>query len=324
MAVLTGAYETYDSAGLREDLMDVIYNIDPVETPMMSGIGRGSASAITHEWLTDILDTAAFNIQDEGNESVFSEPTAPVRPHNITQISEKTIAVSGTIEAVDKAGRGSELSYQLARLSKSLKRDMEFTITQNQQIQDGASGTPRSLASYECWIAGVSDGTASRGTNGLDPVITAGTPIEGATGDPFDGTQRPLLETFLKSVIQNVWNNGGNPSLLITGPFNKTVVSTFSGNSTRFDKGEDKRLVSAIDIYVSDFGDHRIVPDRFSRDRSLLVITPELWSVDYLRPFAQKPLAVTGDSQKRLLNVEFTLRASSRIGSGVVADLTTS
>lgn len=322
MAVPAGAYETYDAAGLREDLSDVIYNIDSVETPYMSSMGRGSARAITHEWQTDNLDSAGFNAVDEGNDASFSEPTATVRPNNVCQISEKTIMVSGTIEAVNKAGRGSELSYQLARLSKSLKRDMEWTLTQNQVYEAGASGTPRTLASYECWITGT---TASRGAGGADATFVAGTPDgSGANPVPVDGTQRPLLESHLKSVIQNVWVNGGTGSLINAGPFNKTVISTFSGNSTRFDKGEDKRLVSAIDIYVSDFGSHRIVPNRFSRDRSVLVITPELWSCDYLRPFAQTPLATTGDNRKRLLNVEFTLRSSNQAGSGVVADLTTS
>lgn len=322
MAALPGGYETYDAEGIREDLSDVIYNIDPVETPFMSSIGRGTASQTLHEWQTDALDTAAFNAVQEGNESLFAIPAKTIRPNNQTQISEKTIAVSGTIEAVDKAGRGSELSYQLARLSKSLKRDMEFTLTQNQVI-DGGSGEPgpvaRQLASYEDWITG---SVASRGGGiGADPTIVLGTPttapVDSATAD-----RRAILEPFLKSVIQNVWNNGGDPSLIICGPFNKTAISAFSGNSTRFDRGEDKRVVTAIDVYVSDFGDHRIVPDRFSRERTVLVVTPGLWSVDYLRPFAQKPLAVTGDTQKRLLNVEYTLRSSNRIGSGVVADLT--
>lgn len=321
MAALPGGYETYDAEGIREDLSDVIYNIDPVETPFMSSVGRGTASQTLHEWQTDALDTAAFNAVDEGNESAFAIPAKTVRPNNQTQISEKTIAVTGTIEAVDKAGRGSELSYQLARLSKSLKRDMEFTLTQNQVINAG-SGEPspgaRKLASYEDWITG---SVASRGGGaGADPTIVNGTP----TTAPVDGDARAILEPFLKSVIQNIWTNGGDPSLVIPGPFNKTAISAFSGNSTRFDRGEDKRVVTAIDIYVSDFGDHRITPDRFSREETVLVVTPSLWSVDYLRPFAQKPLAVTGDSQKRLLNVEYTLRSSNRIGSGVVADLTTS
>ena len=320
MAQPVGAYETYDAAGIREDLSDVIYNIDPIECPVLSSAGRGSASQTQHEWQTDNLDTAGFNVQVEGNDSVFATPTPTVRPYNRTQISEKTIMVSGTLEAVDKAGRGSELSYQLARLSKSLKRDMEYTISRNQALNDGAGGPPgtaRALASYEDWITG---NRASRGTGGADATFSAGTP----TTAPGDGTLRPLIESYLKAVIQNVWVAGGNPTLIVAGPFNKTIISTFSGNSTRFDRGEDKRLVSAIDIYVSDFGDHRIVPDRFSRDESVLVITPELVSVDYLRPFAQKPLAVTGDNMKRLLNVEFTLRMSNAAGCGIVADLTTS
>lgn len=319
MAVLAGAYETYEATGIREDLADVIYNIDPVETPALSSFSRGRASQSKHEWQTDVLDAAAFNAVVEANDATFTEPAATKRPYNYLQISQKTIAVSGTLEAVDKAGRASELSYQLARLSKSLKRDMEFTITRNQVLNAGASGTARALASYEDWITGAN---ASRGGGaGADATINAD---DVPTTAPVDGTQRALLESMLKAVIQSCWNQGGDPSVIIAGPFNKTVISSFSGNSTRFDRGEDKRLVTAIDIYVSDFGDHRVVPNRFSRDRSVLVVTPMLWSVDYLRSFRQHPLAKTGDSEKRLLNVEWTLRSSNRKGSGVVADLTTS
>ena len=319
MAILGGSFETYEAIGLREDLSDVIYNIDPIETPFMSSVNRGTASATAHEWQTDVLETAAFNVVDEGNDAVFSEPTATVRPQNQCQISEKTVAISGTLEAVDKAGRKSEISYQLARLGKSLKRDCEFTVTQNQARVVGASGTPRALASFEVWIIG---NLADRGATGADAAFTAGTPD--AAAQPTDGTQRALLETDMKSVISEIWDNGGDPSLIISGKFNKQVISSFSGNSTRFDKGEDKRLVTAITIYVSDFGDHRVVADRFSRDRTLLLITPSLWSIDYLRPFKQSPLAKTGDNEKRLINVEFTLRSSNNLGSGVVADLTTS
>jgi hypothetical protein len=318
MAIVTGTYETFTAIGQREDLSDIVFNIDPVERPFMSSVSRGTASAVLHEWQTDVLDTADFNAQLEGDDTSFAAITPTVRPTNRTQISNKSVIVSGTLDAVDKAGRGTELSYQIARLSKSLMRDMEFTVTRNQAINAGVSDmTARALASYECWITGAN---ASRGATGADATITAGTPVDA----PMDGTQRALLESMMKSVIQNVWNSGGTGELIITGPFNKTVVSSFSGNSTRFDRGEDKRLVTAIDIYVSDFHDgHKVVADRFSRDRSLLVVTQSLWSLDYLRPFSQVPLAKTGDATKRLLLVEYTLRSSNRAGSGVVADLTT-
>ena len=118
--------------------------------------------------------------------------------------------------------------------------------------------------------------------------------------------------------------NGGEPDCILCGPFNKQVISTFTGNATRFDKSEDKRVVTAVDVYVSDFGDHHVYPSRFSRERTVHVLDPSLWSVQYLRSFRQWPLARTGDSEKRQLIVEYTLCSKNEQGSGVIADVTTS
>jgi hypothetical protein len=138
------------------------------------------------------------------------------------------------------------------------------------------------------------------------------------------GTPRAFKESDLKEVIRECWTEGGDPSVIMVGPFNKQAVSAFSGNTTRFDRSEDMRLVTAVDVYVSDFGEHRIVPNRFSRERSALVITPRMWSVDYLRGFRQFALAKTGDAEKRELLAEYTLRCGNPRASGVVADLTSS
>ena len=324
MAVFPGSYETYTVIGDREDLSDVIYNIDPLDCPVMASIGRGDGSNITHEWQTDQLDTAAFNIVEEAHETAFVAIVPTVRPHNFMQISEKNVIVSATNEAVRKAGRGNEMAYAIARKGKSLKRDVEFTITQDQFLAAGSSGTPRSLASIENWLGPASVGgasTSARAADGVDPTIptTTGTPTVAVT----DGTQRPLLESYLKLVIQGTWTNGGNATLIVSGAFNKSAVSTFTGNSTRYSMAQTMQLNAAIDLYVSDFGTHRVVADRFSRDRSLLVLDPTMWSIDYLRPFQQHEIAKTGDAEKRLLNTEYTLRASNHYASGVVADLTT-
>jgi hypothetical protein len=318
MALITNTYETYTTIGIREDISDVVHNIDPIDTPFMSSVGRDSAIAVKHEWQTDNLDAVGYNAQPEGQIAAFPVITPTVRPNNYMQISEKTVAVTGTNEVVSKWGRSSEMGYQLARLSKSLKRDMEYTLTRNQVINAGASGTARKTASYEDWITGATASRGGAGPAGADPTISDGTPT---TGPVDGGSTRPLLESYLKVVIQNVWNNGGEPTLIICGPFNKTVISSFSGNSTRFDQGEDKILTAAIDIYRSDFGDHRIVPNRFSRERSVLVISPSLVCVTYLRSFRSIPLAVTGDNTQRLLNVEYGLTMKQRAGCGVVADL---
>lgn len=315
------SYETYDVEGMREDLGPVIYNIDPVDTPFMNSIARATAGQVATEWQTDSLDTAAFNAVVESNDSSFTNPDKTIRPQNNLQISEKTLSVSGTLQSVELAGRQSEIGYQLARLAKSLKRDCEFTLTQDQARSAGTGngGDARQLASYENWITG---STASRGAGGGDCASTGGTPDAAAT--VTDGTQRALQENLLQTVIQACWTNGGDVSLIMTGPFNKRVISGFAGNSTRFDIGEDQRLTAAISIYVSDYGEHRIVPNRFSRDRSCLVIDTKYWAMSFLRPFRETPLAKTGDMDKRLMNVEYTLLAYNAAASGIVADLTTS
>jgi len=116
-------YFTYSSEGIREDLADVIYSIAPEETPFMSNIGRKQISNTLFEWQEDTLAAAGDSAIIEGG-SATSTQTAPKRMQNYAQVNAKRVTVSGTLEAVDKAGRNSELQYELARKSSELKRDM--------------------------------------------------------------------------------------------------------------------------------------------------------------------------------------------------------
>jgi hypothetical protein len=234
------------------------------------------------------------------------------------------------VEAVDKAGRKSELAYQLAKMAKELKRDMESILIAGRTSVDAdpqakAVGVTDSsggyLAPYETWMTLNANqpqnitGTGTASTDGFSPNDAA---------QRTDGTARAFKESDLKEVIREAWTEGGDPSVIMVGAFNKQALSAFSGNTTRFDRSEDMRLVTAVDIYVSDYGEHRVVPNRFSRDRSALIITPRMWSVDYLRGFRQFALAKTGDSERRQILAEYTLRSSNPHASGVVADLTVS
>ena len=331
MTIVTGTFETFDSIGMREDLSDIIYNISPTETPFMMMIGRGTANATTHEWQIDTLLTEDFdNRQIEGDDiSSFTTAASTVRVTNFTQISYKTVIISGTAEVVDKAGRKSEMAYQLAKMAKELKRDMEAVLIAGRTSADtnpqgkdiGVTDVAAQLGPYETWMTSNADqpqnisGTGTAETDDFSPTDAA---------QRVDGTVRSFTEAALKEVIRECWTQGGDPSVIMVGPFNKQALSAFSGNTTRFDRSEDMRLVTAVDVYVSDFGEHRVVPNRFSRDRSALIITPRMWSVDYLRGFRQFALAKTGDAEKRELLAEYTLRASNPHASGIVADLTTS
>jgi hypothetical protein len=314
MAQVTNTYSTYDSVGQREDLSDIIYSISPTDTPFMSSIGKEKATAVLHEWQTDALAAAAAdNYQIEGDEIAFTAPTATVRLNNRTQISRKSVIVSGTQDAVNLAGRNNELAYQISKNSKELKRDMETSLTANQAPVTGNDTTPRRLGGIECWIK---TNTSKGGGSGADPTTSG-------SNARTDGTQRAFTESQLKDVVKKCWDEGGDPSMVMLGSFNKQILSGFTGGSTRFDPAENKRLVAAVDIYESDFGALTVVPNRFSRSRSAYVIQPDMWGVAFLRDFQLVDLAKSGDAEKKAMLCEYTLVSKNEKASGGVFDLTT-
>jgi len=314
MAQPTNTFDTYDSVGEREDLSDVIYSISPTDTPFLSSAAKTQATAVLHEWQTDSLAAASTsNAVIEGDEATLDASTATTRLSNSTQIMDKTVVITGTQESVDKAGRASELAYQIAKRAKELKRDMEATITGNIAEVGGNSTTARKMGTLGSWVT-TNDDLASDGASGAGAGNAAHT----------DGTQRAFTESQLKSVIKSVWNAGGDPSMVMVGPFNKQKLSGFTGNSTRFDAGADATLYTSVDVYASDFGQLQVVPNRFSRDRDAYVLDMEYWGIAFLRDFSMHELAKTGDSEKRQLLVEATLESRNEAASGLVADLTTS
>lgn len=259
MAQLTNTFETYDAVGNREDLQNVIYNISPTDTPFMSSIGTGTATFTKHEWQTDALAAAGANAQKEGDDSPSAALSATSRVFNYTQISYKPVMVSGTQEKVIHAGVNSELAYQIAKAGKELKRDLELAMTGKTDAGAGSGNgaSNRTSRGFESWTT-TNNVYGSGGSN--------------SSGDVTDGTQRVLTESLLKTEMKNCYDAGGDPDLLIVGSFNKQKISGFTGNNTRMDMAEDKRLVTTIDVYVSDFGEVRVMADRIlRRDRKSVV-----------------------------------------------------
>ena len=313
MAQPTNTFDTYDSVGEREDLSDVIYSISPTDTPFISSAAKTKATAVLHEWQTDALAAAVTNnAVIEGDEATLDAVSPTSRLSNSSQIMDKTVVITGTQESVDKAGRASELAYQIAKKAKELKRDMEATVTGNIAEVTGGSSTARKMGTLGSWIE-TNDVFGAGGASG-----TAGNTAR------TDGTQRAFTEAQLKSVIKSVWNEGGEPSMIMVGPFNKQKLSGFTGNSTRFDAGADATLYTSVDVYASDFGQLQVVPNRFSRDRDAYVLDMNYFAIAFLRDFTMHELSKTGDSEKRQLLVEATLESRNEKASGLVADLTTS
>jgi hypothetical protein len=312
----TNTYDSYDAANaINEDLHQIIYDISPTETPVLSMAAQGTCSNTLHEWLTDALDAVdSTNARIEGEDKDAAAVAAPSRLTNYTQISDKTIVLSGTTQAVDNVGGADELARQVARKAQALKRDMEAIITGNQAAVAGDNTTARKLRSLEAWYP---TANSVRGTGG-----SAGTTTLAAT-DATTGDLRAIRESYLKDAIQKVWTLGGNSDAIVAGGVNKQRISGFAGNATRVSEANEGKLSAYVDVYASDFGRvMKIIPNRFSRSRTVHVLDSEMLSVDYLRKFHSTPLAKTGDSEKRLVLAEYTLRMNNPNAHGVVADLT--
>lgn len=329
MAIATNTITRYDGyRAVREDLANVIYNISPVDVPFMSNIGRENVKNTYTEWQTDALAAASTsNAVLEGDDAVAVDARTPTqRVGNYTQISRKVIEVSGTVEAVDKAGMRSYLAYEMAKAASELKRDMEATLTSNQIAVAGSNTVARKTAGLGGWI--ITNSYSGAGA-GAAPVMSSGG--SGLDGYPATiavaGTARAFTETLLKAAIQGVWSQGGDPKMVMVGPFNKTVVSGFTGIATRFrdvKPGQQADIVGAADVYVSDFGSVTIVPSRFQPEGNAYIVDPEYASIGYLRNFRTEELAKTGDNEKRMLIVEYGLKVRQQKALAAIRDLTTS
>jgi len=311
-------FQTYTAIGMREDLTDVIYNISPTETPFMSSIGKTKATATYHEWQLDSLAAAATNAAVEGATASDITVTPTTRVGNRTQISEKTIKISGTMEAVNKAGRKSEKAYQLAKVSSELKRDMEKALLNNTVASAGNATTARTLGGLQTWLSSNYVG----GTNGVAGSL--------GTTARVSGTDAAFTEAMIKTAVKSAFTNGGNPTVLMTTPTQKVNVSAFTGVAAqRYMAPADKptTIIGAADVYLSDFGTLSVVPNRFMTADSgdsgeqAFVLDPEYAAVAYLRPFQTNELAKSGDADVTQLLVEYTLEVKNQAAHAIIADL---
>lgn len=307
MAVPTGTYLTTAAIGNREDLSDVIYRISPTQTPFISMAAKSKASNTLHEWQTqDLAAAVTNNAAAEGDNPTAKTVTPTVRLNNRTQISVKTVTVSGTELAMNPAGRKNELAYQMTLAGLELRRDMESSATQ----LDVLATSPRQSRGLLGWVV---DNTSVGAGNTLSNYINN-------TGNT-NGTLRNYTETQLKAVAQLVYTAGGDPDVLMMPPALKQTFSTFTGNSTRMDKGEDQKLYASVDVYVSDFGELKAVPNRFMRTRDVFLLEMDKWAIAYLRPFTTMELAKAGDNETREMLAEWCVEARAPKANGAIYDV---
>lgn len=324
MAQVAGTTDTYDLIGIAEDVEDAIFNISPRETPLLSMCTRKKATNTLHQWQTDSLAAAAANRQIEGDDASFTTATPTTMLSNYTQISRKTVIVSRTADTVKKYGRAKELARLVTKYGAELKRDIEFALVQNQASSAGGSQTARSSAGLESMIAGNRILPAGSGS-GTTPGYSGG-----VWAAPTDGTAATTLtEALLISALTAAWSDGGDPSVIMVNSGVKNDMAGFGGAS-KFagtyvpNQGKTQSMViGGVDMYISDFGEHKIRLNRHVRTTTLFALDPEYLSVAFLDGIQMHDLAKTGDADKKLLITEFCLVAENPDAHAKIQDLAT-
>ena len=317
MAQPTNVLSVYDASGTtgvgrgnREDLVNTVYDISPTETPVLTALPRTKATAVLHEWTTKALAAAAENAKIEGDDATITAANAKTRLNNRTVIANKVAGVTKTQQAVDKVGMQDALAEDVGDKLAEIKRDIELMLNNNVAKVAGDDTTARKTAGFPTWIVNAA------GVIGANP-----------TGDGSDvatnGTQRALTEALVLEASKLAYDDGGSPSLLVVGTFNKTVVSGFSGNQSRNVDAKEKKLTNSVTVYEDDFNTLKVVANRHGVARNALLIDPEYAKVAYLRPFEQWDLAVTGSSMRKQIEVELALEMSNPNAHAIVRDLTT-
>ena len=297
-----------NTSGLAEDFEDIIFDVSPTDTPMLTLAKRTKASARYHQWQVDSLAAASSNKAEEGADASYSTAAQTTTLGNYCQISTKTVDISRTLDIVNKYGRKSEVAMQLMKRGKELKRDMEFTICRNQA---SASTTARATAGWETMISG----NLVRSNSGQTTDYSVRGFSAASWTAPEDGSLVTFVEADLTSALGLAWEDGGDPSVIMMSKLNKNRFNAFSGIATKYNevKGTAQAIVAgAADIYVSSYGNHTVKLNRYMRNEAVFCIDPEYISVAYLDGIKKTPMAKTGDSERHLLTVEYALVCNSQ------------
>jgi hypothetical protein len=311
MAQPVNTFSSYDMAGIREDLSDVIYDISPEETPFYSMAKKKKASNAFFEWQTDTLRASADNAHIEGDDTVATARTATVRLGNYAQIFKDAVVIPGSDDGLDKAGRGAEMALQTLKIAKEQKLDIEKALFANQIRVSGSDTLARRTAGLGAWI----DTNTSAGVGGADGSL--------GTTARTDGTPRALTQALFDTVLQSIWQAGGRPEVVFLSAGQMTTALTFTGNNNQRSNitAASGQVVKTMDVYVTPWGRVEFIPTRENRTRDLFILQKDMWGVGVRRGTRSEALAKTGDNEKRQVVTELGLMSLNEKASGGVFDL---
>lgn len=318
MAQPSNTFDSYDAVGIREDLQNEIYDISPEETPFYTACAKMSASNTLHEWQTDSLRSSAANAHIEGDDTTAEARTPTTRLGNYTQIFKNAVVIPGTDSGLDKAGRAREMAYQVMKVAKEQKLDIEKALFDNNARVAGNSTTARELAGAPAWL--VTNVDFQSGNSGANPTG------DGTDARTDDGTPTAFSQTKFNSVMQSIWESGGRPNVCYLSAFQMDIAQGFTGNNNQRSQinATQNTVSDFMEVYVTPWGRVQFTPTRENRSRDVFIMQSDMWAVGVLRPTRNQPLAKTGDNDKRQVLTELTLICKNEAASGGVFDNTTS
>ena len=320
MAQPTNTFDSYDAKGLKEDLEDVIYDVSPEETPFYTACAKVKATNTLHEWQTDTLRSSAVNAHIEGDDTVAEARTATVRLQNYSQIFKNAVVIAGTEDILSKAGRAKEMAYQVMKIAKEQKLDIEKALFASQARVIGSSSVARKLAGAPAWL-----------TTNVN-FVTGGTP-SGAnpTGDGTDtrvddGTPTAFTQAKFDDVMQDIWSSGGKPDTVYLSSYQMNIALGFTGNNNQRSavQAGDEKVIKSLAVYVTPWGTVEFKPTRENRSSDIFIMQDDMWSCGVLRGTKNQALSKTGDNEKRQVLTELTLICRNEKASGAIFDNTTS
>lgn len=274
---------TYDDRAVREDLLDLIVNIDPEEDQLYVGLAKHKAQQPYHQWLTDTLAAVGNNAQVEGFDPSYAARTNPARKANYTQIISAEFQVTESERNSNTAGFKDRYTYEMQKAMLEWRRFAEYAIVRGSL----ASGT----------------GSAARQMAGIKAQITTLATNAGSVS---------LSETLLNTYLQNAWTQGGNVDMLLVGGSLKRRISTFTNTNTRFVDATTSSVNNTINIYDSDFGrvevhKHRYVTVSGDTNLDLIGLQKDKWAIAHLDEPHYMEIPKTGYSSKGMIVGELTL-----------------
>ena len=316
MAQPDNTFDSYDAVGIREDLENVIYDVSPEETPFYTTCKKVTATNTYHEWQTDALRSSGANAHIEGDATTAEARTATTRLGNYCQIFKNAVVVPDTDKGLDKAGRASEMAYQVLKIAKEQKLDIEKALFDNNAQVAGNATTAREMAGTETWFTSTIQNKGSGGAH------AAGTGANART----DGTQTVFNQTKFDAIMQNCWDKGGKPDSVYLSAYLMNLALAFTGNNNQRStvQAGDKKVIKSLDVYVTPWGTIEFIPSRENRGRTVHVMQDDMWAVAVLRGTKNVELAKTGDNTTRQVVTELTLVAKNEKSSGLGVDFSTS